>query len=133
MNKFNKYSKILIFVLFLFVLFSLLFIEFKVSNFNLDQKNFLNASKNQDESVCYNIKDDLRRSSCSAQIKISKLKEQAIIEKNISKCYLFEDKNLILNCEDNYYFALSVNEENKDFCQNIKNMEFKNECYKIFN
>jgi len=95
-----------------------------------DECFFEKAGRLNDESVCFDIKDESKRVMCSSLIKVSNIKEDAVLSGNISRCLDFENDVMILRCEDNFYLAKRFNEDDFSVCDNIVDEVLKNECIK---
>jgi hypothetical protein len=99
---------------------------------NDDACYFDKARYKMDEQLCFNIDDEDQSAGCSASIKISDIKQRAVLEDDIQICEEFENLETINFCRDNYYIA-SASRYNKDdlsFCNSILNEVIKNECLK---
>ena len=76
------------------------------------------------------IKNESKKVLCSSLIKVSNIKESAVLEDNISRCLDFESDVMVLRCEDNFYLAKRFNEDDFSVCENIVDEVLKNECIK---
>ena len=91
---------------------------------------FEKARFEMDERLCYEIVDEDKKLLCTSSIGISSIKQRAVIEDNLSICDEFGDVAMIEFCQDNYYIAKRFNEDNLEFCSQIKNEVIKDECLK---
>ena len=104
--------------------------KLRLSICNDDDCYLKKARFERDEQLCYNIVNNDSRVTCTTAIKISSIKQRAVLEDNISICMEFESEEMVEFCYDNYYIAKRFNENNLEFCSKIKNEVIRNECVK---
>lgn len=104
--------------------------KLELINCNDDDCYFDKARYKMDEKLCFNIENETKIAGCSASIKISEIKQRAVLEDDIHICDEFETAETINFCKDNYYIANRFNKNDLSFCDNILNEVIKNECLK---
>lgn len=95
-----------------------------------DDCYFDKARYEKDTQLCFNIKDETKLAGCSASIKISEIRQRAVLEDNVEICTEFETDETINFCQDNFYIANRYNKNDLSFCDNILNEVIRNECLK---
>jgi len=92
-----------------------------------DECYFEKAKANNDLSECENIIDEEQKIICNAVTNHDKIFQEAVLYNDIKICdqIQIEYKE---QCRNNFYYANSINFNDKSLCLNISVEEFKNEC-----
>jgi hypothetical protein len=103
--------------------------KIKLGNCSDDNCFEIKAKMENDEKLCFKIKDPDLRAGCSLDLKRNSMLEGAVLEDDISVCERFEDVANRDFCRDNYYLAKRFNHNDLSYCSQIKLEALKNECF----
>lgn len=88
------------------------------------------ARLTRNESNCFNIKEVNLRVTCTSSISYDDIIQLAVVNNDITLCEKLEASEVIRGCKDNYNYVKAINTKDKNLCENIENIEVKNECLK---
>jgi len=81
------------------------------------------------ESDCLSIENKALQDRCLIQMELFSLSRLAVKTGNVSYCLNLAPDNLRVICEDNFYYVMSVNNNDTILCNNIQKEDLKNECF----